>query len=71
MKLSDRTSDGAFRWFRAQDGFHHTIAMGRGASGLHHYAFDLHSMQDLQRIADTLADKERALVWGPGRHGAP
>lgn len=70
MKLSDKTSDGAFRWYRAQDGFHHTIAMGTAPSGLHHYAFDLHSMQDLQRIADNLAGKERSLVWGPGRHGA-
>jgi Glyoxalase/Bleomycin resistance protein/Dioxygenase superfamily. len=70
MKLSDKTSDDGFRWYRAQDGFHHTIAMGTGETALHHYAFDLYSMQDLQRIADNLADKERALVWGPGRHGA-
>jgi len=70
MKLSDRTADDGFRWYRGADGYHHTIAMGPGASALHHYAFDLHSMQDLSRIADNLALKSRSLVWGPGRHGA-
>jgi catechol 2,3-dioxygenase len=70
MKLSDRTADDGFRWYRAADGYHHTIAMGPGASALHHYAFDLHCMEDLMRIADNLALKQRALVWGPGRHGA-
>ena len=70
MKLSDRTSDDGFRWYRGADGYHHTIAMGPGASALHHYAFDLHSMEDLSRIADNLALKSRSLVWGPGRHGA-
>lgn len=70
MKLSDKTADEGLRWYRAQDGFHHTIAMGPGASGLHHYAFDLHALEDLAGIADNLARKDRALVWGPGRHGA-
>ena len=70
MKLSDRTSDDGFRWYRGADGYHHTIAMGPGASALHHYAFDLHSLEDLSRIADNLALKSRSLVWGPGRHGA-
>ena len=70
MKLSDRTADDGFRWYRAAEGYHHTIAMGPGASMLHHYAFDLHCFEDLMRIADNLALKDRALVWGPGRHGA-
>lgn len=70
MKLSDRTSDDGFRWYRGADGYHHIIAMGPGASALHHYAFDLHSLEDLSRIADNLALKSRSLVWGPGRHGA-
>ena len=70
MKLSDRTSDDGFRWYRGADGYHHTIATGPGASALHHYAFDLHSLEDLSRIADNLALKSRSLVWGPGRHGA-
>ncbi|MFG1377451.1 VOC family protein [Xanthobacter autotrophicus] len=70
LKLSDKTADEGLRWYRAADGYHHTIAMGPGESGLHHYAFDLHAMEDLMGIADNLARKDRALVWGPGRHGA-
>ncbi len=70
MKLSDQTDGGDFRWYRSEDGFHHTIAMGPGEPSLHHYAFDLYSMEDLARIADNLNQKDRALVWGPGRHGA-
>jgi len=70
MKLSDRTADDGFRWYRGADGYHHTIAMGPGASALHHYAFDLHCLEDISRIADNLALKSRSLVWGPGRHGA-
>lgn len=70
MKLSDRTADDGFRWYRGADGYHHTIAMGPGASALHHYAFDLHCLEDLARIADNLALKSQSLVWGPGRHGA-
>ncbi|MGO9360033.1 MAG: VOC family protein [Xanthobacteraceae bacterium] len=70
LRLSDRTADDGFRWYRAADGYHHTVAMGPGASALHHYAFDHHCFEDLSRIADNLALKDRALVWGPGRHGA-
>lgn len=64
MKLSDMTGEDGLRWYRAEDGFHHTIAMGPGESGLHHYAFDLHSLEDLAAIADNLTLKDRAMVWG-------
>lgn len=70
MKLSDKTSDDGLRWYRAADGYHHTIAMGTGPSSLHHYAFDLHSLEDLARIADNLAMMGNSMIWGPGRHGA-
>jgi len=72
LQLSDQTANGNFRWYRAQDGFHHTLAMGTvpGPSHMHHYAFDLHAMQDLVLIADNLNAKGRTLAWGPGRHGA-
>ena len=60
LKLSDMTEDDQFRWYRAQDGFHHTVAMGPGPSTLHHYAFDLHCLEDLSRIADNLALKASA-----------
>jgi Glyoxalase/Bleomycin resistance protein/Dioxygenase superfamily len=41
MRLSDRTADYSRAWYRAADGFHHTIAAGPG-EGLHHYGFDAH-----------------------------
>lgn len=70
LRLSDRTADDGLRWYRAEDGFHHAIAMGTGDNVLHHYAFDHHAVEDLTRVADTLHAKGRSLAWGPGRHGA-
>ncbi|MEM9105348.1 MAG: VOC family protein [Pseudomonadota bacterium] len=71
MKLSDRTADNVGRWFRAQDGFHHTVALlGAPELRMHHYAFDHHSFYDLQRIADNLDTLGSSLIYGPGRHGA-
>lgn len=70
LRLSDRTDGDGLRWYRAEDGFHHTVAMGTGENVVHHYAFDHHALDNLSRIADTLHAKGRALAWGPGRHGA-
>ena len=70
MKLSDTAGDDLLAWYRAEDGYHHTVALGPGSGKLHHYAFDLHSLEDLAGIADRLASRQRALIWGPGRHGA-
>lgn len=69
MKLSDRTTNDELSWYRAWDGYHHTLAVGQG-NCLHHYAFDAHAIEDLIQIADSLVIKERTLLWGPGRHGA-
>lgn len=69
MKISDRTKDDALIWYRAADGFHHTIAAGKG-NEMHHYAFDAYSVEDLVSLADALDLKGRELLWGPGRHGA-
>jgi hypothetical protein len=68
MTLSDRTEDYSRAWYRAADGFHHTVAAGVG-SGFHHYGFAAHSVQDLVGIADGLAERGRTLLWGVGRHG--
>ncbi len=70
MKLSDRTTNDELMWFRAADGFHHTIAIGTGPAKLHHYGFDANCFEDIARVADTLSVKGRAMLWGPGRHGA-
>lgn len=68
MRLSDRTEDFGRAWYRAADGFHHTVAAGIG-SGLHHYGFDAPSVSDLVGVADTLVARERTLLWGIGHHG--
>ncbi|MDE1570334.1 VOC family protein [Aquabacter sp. P-9] len=70
MKLSDRTADDGLIWFRAADGYHHTLAIGTGAAKLHHYGFDTSCFENIARLADVLASKGRAMLWGPGRHGA-
>lgn len=69
MKISDRTANDEIVWYRAWDGYHHTIAAGAG-TGFHHYAFDAYAFEDLVGIADTLSLKGRTMLWGPGRHGA-
>lgn len=69
MKLSDRTTNNELAWYRAWDGYHHTLAVGEG-DRMHHYAFDAYAIEDLIQIADSLVLKERSLLWGPGRHGA-
>jgi catechol 2,3-dioxygenase-like lactoylglutathione lyase family enzyme len=68
MRLSDRTEDFGRAWYRAADGFHHSVAAGLG-SGLHHFGFDAPSVLDLVAVADTLVSKERTLLWGIGHHG--
>lgn len=70
MKLSDRTGNYELAWYRASDGWHHTIAAGAGDGRMHHYAFDAFSLEDLIHLADSLVLKKRSLLWGPGRHGA-
>lgn len=71
MQLSDRTGNYELAWYRAWDGFHHTLAVGQGGEKkMHHYAFDAASVEDLVRLADTLVVKGRQMLWGPGRHGA-
>lgn len=68
MRLSDRTESFSNAWYRAGDGYHHTLSAGVG-SGLHHYGFAARSVMDLADFADALAAKGRHLLWGLGRHG--
>jgi catechol 2,3-dioxygenase len=68
MKLSDRTTNFERAWYRAEDGFHHTIAAAPG-EGIHHYGFDANSVIDLASVADNLVARGRQLLWGVGRHG--
>jgi catechol 2,3-dioxygenase len=50
LKLSDRTTNFERAWYRALDGFHHTLAAGSG-QGIHHYAFDAFALDDLVEVA--------------------
>ncbi len=70
MKLSDRTSGDEFLWFRAVDGYHHTVAVFLGDDALHHYGFEFQTLGEVGSMADVLASQDRPLIWGPGRHGA-
>jgi catechol 2,3-dioxygenase-like lactoylglutathione lyase family enzyme len=49
---------------------HHTLAVGQGAAGALHVAFEVDSVLDLVRLGDLLDSVGRAFLWGPGRHAA-
>jgi catechol 2,3-dioxygenase-like lactoylglutathione lyase family enzyme len=49
---------------------HHSIALILGSPGLHHYAFEVASVQDLASFGDALDRAGGRFIWGPGRHGA-
>ncbi|GGL76353.1 VOC family protein [Wenxinia marina] len=68
MELSDRTAGYERAWYRAADGFHHTLAVGPGR-GIHHYSFQCESAAAIVALADRLGRQGRRLIWGPGRHG--
>lgn len=70
LLLSERTSGHEISWLRAADGRHHTIAVVKGPSGVHHISWEFASFDDFRRLADALSVDDRRLVWGPGRHGA-
>jgi catechol 2,3-dioxygenase-like lactoylglutathione lyase family enzyme len=49
---------------------HHTIGLIEGPPGLHHYAFEVATLQELGLLGDVLDRAGGRYVWGPGRHGA-
>lgn len=70
MQLSDTADNEEFLFMRAADRFHHTVAVVKGPPGLHHFSFEARHLGDLLRVCDQLRHFGRALVWGPGHHGA-
>lgn len=70
MEMSDRSDGDEFIFVRAGDLFHHTLAVVAGDTGLHHISFEANHAHDLIRLADALAARGRAVLWGPGHHGA-
>jgi catechol 2,3-dioxygenase-like lactoylglutathione lyase family enzyme len=49
---------------------HHVLAfVEKGYSHIHHVAFELVDFGDMRVALDHLAQLQRPVVWGPGRHG--
>lgn len=67
FRLSDRIGNDIV-WMRCGPD-HHTLNIVRGPSGLHHYAWEVESWADLERMGDHLLANDMTYIWGPGRHG--
>lgn len=67
FRLSDRIGD-ALTWMRCNPD-HHGVAFIRGGVGLHHYAWEVESWADLERLGDHLLAHDKRFMFGPGRHG--
>lgn len=67
FRVSDwRTDNFAFLRCNAD---HHTVNFVHDAEPqLHHIAFEVKDWAEIQRAAETLAQHQIHLVWGPGRH---
>jgi len=49
---------------------HHVLAfLEKGFSHIHHFAFELVDWGEMRVALDHLAQNQRRIVWGPGRHG--
>jgi len=69
LLLSQRSSDYEISWMRAGNYRHHTVAVVKSQTGVHHISWEYASLQDFKTVADALATEDRRIVWGPGRHG--
>lgn len=69
LLLSQRTTGYEICWLRAGNYRHHTVAIVKNPTGVHHISWDYASFQDFKTVADTLGVEDRKIVWGPGRHG--
>ncbi len=67
FRLSDRIGSDIV-WMRCGPD-HHTLNIVRGPNGLHHYAWEVESWADLERMGDHLLANGMTYIWGPGRHG--
>lgn len=68
FRVSDSIVGDEIVWLR-NNADHHSVAVVRGPSGLHHYAWEVEGWSDLERLGDQLLAAGRTLFWGPGRHG--
>lgn len=68
FKITDRIgTEGCWLHVNAD---HHVLAvLQKGYNHIHHIAFELVDWGELRVMLDHLAQNQRHLVWGPGRHG--
>ena len=68
LRLSEHLQDNNLSWMRGANSQHHILSIVRGATGLHHYAWEFAEFNDFQTLGDVLDRNGRQLMWGPGRH---
>lgn len=68
LRLSDRAED-AIAWLRASDEHHGVSVIAADVDQLQHYAWQIDSWMDVQRVGDHLMTHGRTFLWGPGHHG--
>ncbi len=56
-------------WLRCNND-HHTLMLMQGKSDIDHVGYSISSGAELLVWADYLSRQQRAILWGPGRHGA-
>lgn len=69
LRLSDRCGDGLMFLHSGHGGDHHILALvGSGTSGLHHYSWEMGTLDAIGLRANRLAHAGHARGWGLGRH---
>jgi catechol 2,3-dioxygenase len=68
MRLSERMVNDGLSWMHGGNRQHHIFGVVRGATGLHHYSFEVQDFTSYQKLGDILDLHDKQLVWGPGRH---
>jgi len=70
FRLSDQIGQDSAFFLRCNNDHHGIAIMKSPSSGLHHFAWQTQSIQDIGRLGDRLARTGNRLAWGPVRHGA-
>lgn len=56
-------------WLRCNND-HHTVMLIQGKQDIDHIGYSIPAGSELLAWADYLSGQQRAILWGPGRHGA-
>jgi catechol 2,3-dioxygenase len=68
FRISDVVGNGVATFMRCNVD-HHSVGVFPGASGMHHYAWEVDSLAEIGRLGDTLDSYGKYFYWGPVRHG--